>query len=133
MSTGVLSVLNVGAGDIELVFNCHDSAEAQKAVAMLQDMQQRGYAIIVRDADGNYQRAVAIDATRGRYVITLPATAVTPADAEPLTCECGCGQAVKPGKRFIHGHSSRARKGKKRVAVPVARRHAVGIARSAGG
>lgn len=25
-------------------------------------------------------------------------------------CECGCGNVVKPGRRFIHGHNARCRK-----------------------
>jgi hypothetical protein len=132
MSTGSLSVPNVGAGDIELKFNRHDDAEAQKAIRMLKDMQARGYAILVRDEDGNYQRATSVDASSGHYVLTLPASVETPADAVPRTCECGCGSAVKEGKRFVHGHSTRGR-GKRQVAVPVARRHATSVARSAGG
>src|SRR5437870_676821 len=27
--------------------------------------------------------------------------------AEPRLCECGCGDAPKPGNRFIHGHQVR--------------------------
>jgi hypothetical protein len=132
MSTGSLSVLNVGAGDIEIKFNQHDDDEAQKALRMLQDMQARGYAIMVRDEDGKYTRATSIDATRGLYVVTLAAAQETPADAVPRTCECGCGGSVKEGKRFIHGHATRGR-GKRQVGVPMARRHATGVARSAGG
>lgn len=133
---GSLSVLNVGAGDISLTFNHHDDAEAKKAVAMLQDMQRRGYAILVRDEEGIYQRAAEIDSRTGRYIIQLPPDKEPPADAEVVTCMCGCGRAVKPGKKWVKGHHHRGRaaraKGTK-VSVPVAGRHAHGVARSAGG
>lgn len=134
---GSLSVLNVGAGDIEVNFNQHDRGEAAKAITMLTDMQARGYAILVKDTDGNYQRAARIDATRGRYILTLPdATQTMPADAEPVTCRCGCGKHVTAGKTWAKGHHNRKpgsrRKGVK-VSVPVTKRHAVGVARSAGG
>ena len=26
---------------------------------------------------------------------------------EPTTCECGCGEAVRPGRRFRPGHNAR--------------------------
>ncbi len=113
--TGSLSVLNVGAGDIEITFNNHDGKEAEKAITMLLDMQKQGYAILVRDSEtGEYRRAVDIDAKRGRYVLLLPKDASTPPDAEEL-----------PPKK-------RGRKSKK-ISVPVTGRHAVGVARSAGG
>ena len=134
--TGSLSVLNVGAGDIEVIFNQHDRGEAERAVAMLKDMQARGYAILVRDAEGAYQRAVAIDTTRGRYIVTVPATSEIPADAEVVTCACGCGSAVTQGKTWVRGHQSRGRNARSKgtkVSVPIAGRKAVGVARSAGG
>jgi|SRR5580765_1394920 len=111
--TGSLVCLNVGAGDIEITFNQHNSAEAKKAIAMLVDMQKRGYAILIRDAEGVYQRATEIDATRGRYILQLPEDAEVPADAEVVT-------------------QKRGRKGKK-ISVPIEKRHATGVARSAGG
>lgn len=132
-ATGSLSVLNVGAGDIEVTFNRHDTGEAKKAIRMLSDMSKRGYAILVRDAEGNYQRATSIDATHGKYVLTLAAETETPADAEPVTCECGCGRKVKSGNRFVKGHHNRGLRGTRKVAVPVRGRHATGVARSAGG
>lgn len=116
MTTGSLSILNVGAGDIEITFNNHDDAEAQRAIKMLLDMRQQGYAILVRDPEsGEYRRAAEIDATRGRYILLLPADATVPSD----------GEEVQTPKK-------RGRKSKK-ISVPIAKRHAVGVARSAGG
>jgi hypothetical protein len=135
--TGSLSVLNVGAGDIEVVFNQHDQAETNKALQMLVDMQQRGYAILVRLDDGSYVRAKSIDASLGRYIIQIPDGA-SHAAAEPVdvarqgTCACGCGGVVAEGKAWIRGHHNRKAK-RGRVAVPVRKAHAVGVARSAGG
>lgn len=145
--TGSLSVLNVGAGDIEVIFNQHDSTERDRAIRMLKDMQARGYAILVRLDDGSYVRAKEVDAERGRYIVQLPeggthaaaepiddapAIEVTAKAPEPGTCACGCGKKVKAGKQWVLGHHRR-KKGGRKVAVPVHRAHATGIARSAGG
>jgi hypothetical protein len=135
-ATGSLAVLNVGAGDIAVNFNQHDDAEAEKAIGMLKDMQARGYAILVQDADGGYTRAVEIDASRGRYILRLPEGAEPAADAVVLTCRCGCGGKVAEGKTWLRGHHNRKphSRGKPvKVAVPVRSRHAHGVARSAGG
>jgi hypothetical protein len=132
---GELSVLNVGAGDIKIVFNQADKGESAKAIRMLTDMQRRGYAIMVELPDGSYTRAQSIDATRGRYVITLPEDATEPPESEPVTCACGCGGKVTQGKTWLRGHASKKRtdgRGRK-VSVPVTRSRAVGVARSAGG
>jgi hypothetical protein len=107
-----LNVLNVGAGDIEVRFNHLDDAEAKRAITMLLEMRNRGYAILVRDAEGHYQRAVDIDAKTGCYVLMLPEGAAVPDDAV----------AVTPAKR-----------GRKKITVPVTKRSATGVARSAGG
>lgn len=113
-STGSLCILNTGEGDIQVTFNNHDDVETEKAIAMLVDMQKRGYAILVRLEDGTYVRAVAIDATRQQYVIqTTDAvhTSVDDAAAAPV-----------PEKR--RGNKAR---------VPIKTSRAVGVGRSAGG
>lgn len=112
MMTGSLCVPNVGLGDIEVRFNQHDSAERDKALRMLTDMQKRGYAILVRLDDGSYTRAVEIDTARGCYVVQLP-----------------------DGDAQVDGVELKPRRGRKARTsrVPIERAHAVGIARSAGG
>jgi len=143
--TGSLSVLNVGKGDIEIVFNQHDTVERDRALKMLVDMRARGYAILVKLDDGSYVRAKTIDHARGRYIVQIPDGATlaasepidTPAPTvKPGTCACGCGKAVRDGKTWVKGHHNRKRKGTKHGAyraVKVHRAHATGIARSAGG
>lgn len=111
-TTGSLAVLNTGAGDIIVTFNDHDDAETDKAIAMLCDMQQRGYAILVRQDDGTYVRAVSIDRATKSYVVVPPAVETAPAIDVP----------EKP---------RRGRAGRKRIAVRGAT--GVAVARSAGG
>ena len=110
---GSLSCLNVGVGDIEIVFNQHNEDERQKALKMLMDMRDRGYAILVRLDDGSYVRAVDIDASRGRYIVQLPEGA-THAAAEPEP------EKKKPGRP-------------RKSSIPIDKAHATGVARSAGG
>ena len=99
-STGELGVLNVGAGDVVVTFNKHDRGEAAKAIRMLRDMQRAGYAILVQLEDGEYARAVDIDATRGRYILSLPEgePEQAGADVEPVVSEqteaCGVSADV---------------------------------------
>lgn len=112
---GEVAVLNVGAGDIKVTFNHLDEAEAQKAIRMLNDMQQRGYAILVETAEGEYARATSIDASRGRYIVSLPDTAPLPAGAEE-----------EPHKKRRPGRP-------RKVSIPIQNTRSVGVARSAGG
>lgn len=121
IETGNLCVLNVGAGDIKLVFNNQDKHEAAKAIRMLEQMLERGYLIAVELSDGSYTRAERIDASRGRYVITLPEDAQAPPDAEPEPRK----RRGRPPK--VHGKAG------KRVSVPIQTSRATGVARSAGG
>ena len=115
--TGSLSVLNVGAGDLEVRFNQHEPDEVERAVKMLRDMQQRGYAILVKNEDGSYSRAVSIDAERGLYIISDEPNAIS------LTSTTDC---IDDGPKLPR------RRGRRRTA-PIVSSHAVGVARSAGG
>lgn len=119
-TTGMLSVLNVGAGDIEVRFNPHQPEELDRAVRMLQDMQRRGYAILVKQDDGSYVRAEGIDPTRAVYIISgEPAAVLAPAVVTEAE-----GEIVPPPRR-------RGRPPKR--TQPIETSHAVGIGRSAGG
>jgi hypothetical protein len=116
--TGRLSVLNVGAGDIEVRFNKHQPDEVVRAIKMLKDMQKRGYAILVKQDDGSYVRAIEIDAEHQCYVISDG-----PPPVEAVVDEAAV--TVKPG-------NGRRRRGYRRR-QPIATSEAVGVARSAGG
>jgi hypothetical protein len=117
-TTGSLAILNTGAGDILVSFNDHDDAEADRAIAMLEDMQRRGYAIMVRQDDGTYTRAVAINRATKSYVVLPPRTAPVEAGDAP--------GADTPAPR----RRGRPRKGAEQ---PIKGRRAVAVARSAGG
>lgn len=121
MTTGSLSVLNTGMGDIEIVFNQHDEVERERAMTMLTDMLTRGYAILMRLDDGTYVRVTEIDATRGRYIVQLPAADVAQAGPEA---------DVEPAPTLKR---RRGRPPTVRVSAPIETRHATGVARSAGG
>lgn len=125
-STGSLAVLNTGAGDIHIAFNNADEAETARAIAMLQDMQQRGYAVMVRRPDGTYTRAVSIDAETSSYVVLPPAVPAT----EP-TADDACDAPPIPSKR--RGRPRGSTRASARERLPIASSTAVTVARSAGG
>jgi hypothetical protein len=113
--TGSLSILNVGEGDINITFNRENPDETAQAITMLQDMQRRGYAIMIRLPDDTYVRAQSIDAEHGAYVVMLPA------------------DAPRLGEEVIEQPVKGKGRGTRKVALPVEKTQAVGIARSAGG
>lgn len=113
LDSGSLAILNTGAGDILVSFNEHDEAEAERAIGMLLDMQKRGYAIMVRQEDGSYLRATAINRETRSYVVLPP--------AEPVADEAA-------------PESEKKRRGRPRKTdQPIRGRRAVAVARSAGG
>ena len=114
VATGFLRVLNIAAGDIEVVFDAENPAETLRAIAMLKDMAKRGFLIAVRLEDGTFARAVDIDATRARYIVVVPDDIGLPADAVPVV-------EKRPAKRG------------RKVSVPIETSRAYGVARSAGG
>jgi hypothetical protein len=138
--TGSLCVLNVGAGDIELKFNQHEPDELARAVKILTDMQQRGCAILVKNEDGSYSRAHAIDASRGLYVISgepRPQAALPPPPERQALTGDVLDPAVDPdadADALVDQALRARRRGRppKRT-VPIATSHAVGVGRSAGG
>ncbi len=80
MDDGDVRVLNVGAGDIKLLFDKSNPAERIRAARIVTDMLRRGFALLVevgRGDDGRpiYQRAHAFDEEKCEYII---------ADYDPL-------------------------------------------------
>ena len=67
--TGSLSVLNTGAGDIEIKFDKDKPEELEKAKAMITDMLKRGYAIFIEDEMGETRRVKAFDAEKCAYIV----------------------------------------------------------------
>jgi hypothetical protein len=110
-----LCVLNVGAGDITVAFDDGDPGERAKAIKMLKDMRARGYLFAIKLPDGSYTKAVDIDGEHGgHYIVVVPDDLALPPDAAP----------VEGGKRPRRG---------RRVALPIDKTEAYGVARSAGG
>lgn len=123
---GELSVLNVGAGDINITFNNADADEVGRARQVISDMQKAGYAIMVQMPDKSYQRIADFDPARNAYVVVVPQVEAAPLveavpDAEVLPKRRGRKKGQRKGVGFDH------------VALPVQQTRAVGIARSAGG
>jgi hypothetical protein len=114
MERGMVGILNVGAGDTKLSFDPKKPEERKRAAAVVADMLQRGFAILVevgkRGGEPLYQRAKAFDPKTCEYLIVGLPDADTP--PEP------------PSKR-------RGRPPKLRLAAASTR--AVAVARSAGG
>jgi len=79
----------------------------------LLDMQVRGYAIMVRQDDGTYARAVAINRETKSYVVIPPAPEPSAGDADAV--------------------QEKPKRGRRRAEQSVSGRKAVGVARSAGG
>lgn len=140
MNEGEVGILNVGAGDIRISFDGKNPAELIRAKRIVKDMLRGGYALLVKVGD-HYQRALDFDEATCEYVIAdydptagglqgedlgRPEPGHRDAIVEARTCECGCGRAVKPNRRFIHGHQNKKR-------VPAKKAHAVAVSRSAGG
>jgi hypothetical protein len=65
---GVVSILNVGAGDTKLSFDPKNPAERIRAGRVVKDMIRRGYALLV-EVDGSYVRATDFDETKCEYII----------------------------------------------------------------
>lgn len=133
--TGSLSVLNVGAGDIELKFNPHQPDELERALKMLKDMEQRGYAILVREADGSYVRAKGVDAERGVYIISgEPQLSLEAKGRLPVTLDAQYDVDAPPEPPALPEAPPKKRRGRPpNRTAPIATSQATAIGRSAGG
>ena len=133
---GSLAILNTGKGDITLSFNPHNPDELKKALTMLADMQKRGYAILVKEADGSYVRAQEVDPNRGVYVIVAPELPAAPEPAALPPAEFPDPQKVEAFSKALGSTEEPKKRGrprKTRREVPVGEAEAVAVARSAGG
>lgn len=120
---GELRTLNTGEGDVVITFeNETDDLIIERAVAMLQDMQKRGYAILVKQPDGTWARAKGIHGGHKTYMVDL--TDPDPTDPSTTPTPSSASTDPAPGRR---GRRART------VEQPIATSEAVGVARSAGG
>lgn len=130
---GIVQILNVGAGDIEVRFNQHQPEERARAIKMLQDMQHRGYAILIRLPDGSYTRALEVDAERGCYIISDPPIP----RARPAALGAGDDDGPEVESVPLPPVEAEAvmprRRGRPRKSVPMEGTTVTGVARSAGG
>jgi hypothetical protein len=154
MSTGTVSILNVGAGDIELRFDKSNPSESIRAGRIIEDMLRRGYALLVeveRDGEKRFERAQGFDLASNSYII---------ADFDPVRAALSDAQAQSEAeldraimhrqmeKEQKHGESQPAEKTppapgdeqspRKRGrpakrAIPADKTRAVAVGRSAGG
>lgn len=129
-NTGLLSILNVGEGDIEIRFNPHQPEEADRAIAMLRDMQRRGYAILVKLPDGSYTRALAIDATTACYIISDE----TPIEVEgAIEVSDDAANETESTALAVREKPRRGRPRGRRRAQPITHTEGISIGPSAGG
>ena len=69
---GSVAILNVGAGDTKLSFDCANPSEAIRAARIVKDMLRRGYALLVeveRDGKKAFERALDFREDTGEYII----------------------------------------------------------------
>lgn len=121
---GAIGILNVGTGDTKLSFDPSKPAERERAAKVVEDMLQRGYAILVQvgEKDGKplYMRAEGFDPETCEYLIVgLPDVAATEPDSETET------STERPRKK----RGRKANVGR----MPAASTRATAVARSAGG
>ena len=76
--SGVLDILNCGAGHLSFKFDKDNDAEVAKARKVITDMMQRGYSILVETAKG-LRRVKRFDPKRDEYVIEEPQPPAKPA------------------------------------------------------
>lgn len=136
--SGIVSVLNVTGGDIELRFDKSDAAERIRACRVVRDMLRRGYALLVeveRDGVKAFERALDFDETKGVYLIAD----YDPRIGEPVlkketqdgASEGGADQAAEVGA--ASESESGKRRGRPRKELPAESTRAVAVSRSAGG
>lgn len=109
MNTGMLDVLNVGAGHLTFRFDKNDAEETGKARKVITDMLKRGYMIFVK-VGGEQKRVRAFDAATDEYILEEPDVIPEPTSA-----------AVEKKTSLRRGR------------VPMRRGHATAVGPTAGG
>jgi hypothetical protein len=121
--TGVLEILNVGSGHLEVKFDKANPAELARAARMVRDMLARGYAIFVEGKGGRLIPVRRFDPERGVYIVEDVPGVEEMAAAHPPPEACPrCGR---------ERHRGRCRGSRREV--PMRQARAVAVGRSAGG
>lgn len=128
---GLLSVLNVGAGDLKLTFNSGDPIETDRAKRTVEDMLRRGYVVFVSDTDGNLTKVRSFDGAKNEYIL---------ADV-PAGPDDGYGSVGQTYGEVFGGskpdepvqETAQKRRGRPRKTVKAQDVDAIGIAPTAGG
>lgn len=136
---GVVSILNVGAGDMKLTFDRCDVAERLRSSRIVRDMLRRGYVLLIevdRDGTSAYERVLEFRDDVCEYIIAdfdseaaMPPTATAAAVGDTHGTE---REAEARGEDAAAGAAPK-RRGRPRKAVPAESARVVAIARSAGG
>lgn len=116
---GSLSCLSVADGDITIKFDTQNASEAIRAKRIITDMLKRGYALLIKMADGSYVRAVKFNEKQGEYII---------ADFDPSETN----EKIETEK-ITSQTSPTLKKKRGRKAIPMQKADAVAVAPSAGG
>lgn len=107
MDNGSLQILNVHAGDVTITFDSTD--ELARADKLIPDLIRKGFAVMVKMADGKHQRVKRYDAKTKSYEVAM----TTPPDVAP----------PKRGRGRL----------RKTQLMPVAKTKAIAVGRTAGG
>lgn len=102
--TGQLDILNVGEGDMKIVFDEKNLLETERAKRIIQDMIKRGYALFVHGADNTLIRVKKFLPATGEYIIADGPT--IPPDTEPVIPKSKAGK--EPAARKLKMHKAKA-------------------------
>lgn len=147
---GELSILNCAAGDIRIQFDKKDPEDVNRAKKIIQDMQRRGYIIMVEDSNGEFHRVYKFDDKKNEYLIKTEAKkttieTITRVARKPANC-AKCNKKIEAGESYLtHArtpdrkthvacgpYEKEARK-KQIKRLPMTQTRATGIAPTAGG
>lgn len=133
--TGIIGILNVGAGDTKLSFDPSNPQERIRAARIVRDMIRRGYALLVdtgvKDGAGRpvYRRAYDFDEERCEYIIAD----FDPIAGQPEENADAAASPKSPAEASPETPGRQGRRGRPRKRVDAGAVHAVAVSRSAGG
>lgn len=67
---GILTVPNIGLGDLEINFDKGVKEDIERARGIIEDMLKRGYTIYVELSDGSTRRVERFDGRMNHYIVT---------------------------------------------------------------